>query len=212
MYYPSSCHVASTSAHEVTRLLSISFALLLALVDLALLRQGIDLHVIGPFPVARHHVRCVARTEESLPSSLSIWSGTRTDEGALSRKKAFFIDALKRSPEIDSRIRTFSCHSSRAISWAVTSEGNWRSTRNQSGIHRHRAVSLCLLMVETRLILQEGLLELLLVLGCPFSRWMFSEPDLLQIVCFFNLRLGIQFFTNFGRNHFLRIESPSVDF
>ena len=51
-------------------------------------------------------VRCVAGTEESLLSSLRrlsrfcIRSETRTDEGALSRKRTFFIDTLKRSPEI----------------------------------------------------------------------------------------------------------------
>ena len=47
------------------------------------------------------------------------------------------------------------------------------------------------MMVETRLILQGGLLELLLVLGCPLSRWMFSEPDLLQKFLLFHLGLGI---------------------
>ena len=31
-----------------------------------------------------------------------IWSVTRTDEGAFQKKRAFFIDTLKRSPEIDS--------------------------------------------------------------------------------------------------------------
>ena len=49
----------------------------------------------------------------------------------------------------------------------------------------------------TRLILQEGLLELLLVLGCPLSRWMFSEPDLLQKVLLFLLRLRIKNFHQF---------------
>ena len=40
-----------------------------------------------------------------------------------SRKRAFFIDTLKRSPEIDSHLRMFCCHSSSAISYAVSSEG-----------------------------------------------------------------------------------------
>ena len=72
-----------------------------------------------------------------------------------------------------------------------------RSTRNHSGLHLHRPVSLVVLLVGTRLILQEGLLELLLVLGGPLSRWMFSEPDLLQIASLIHLRLGIQFFHQF---------------
>ena len=40
-----------------------------------------------------------------------------------SRKRAYFIDTLKGSPEIDSHLRMFSCHSSSAISQAVSSEG-----------------------------------------------------------------------------------------
>ena len=37
-------------------------------------------------------------------------------------------------------------------------------------------------MVKTRLILLEDFLVLLLGQGCLGLRWMFSEPDLLQIV------------------------------
>ena len=42
----------------------------------------------------------------------------------MSRKRAFFIDTLKRSPEIDANVRTFSCHSSNVISRGVSSEGS----------------------------------------------------------------------------------------
>ena len=44
---------------------------------------------------------------------------------------------------------------------------------------------------KTRLILLEGYLVLLLCLGCPGLRWMFSDPDLLQNFWLFHLRLGM---------------------
>ena len=44
---------------------------------------------------------------------------------------------------------------------------------------------------KTRLILLEDYLALLLCLGCPGKRWMFSDPDLLQKVWLSHLRLGI---------------------
>ena len=37
-------------------------------------------------------------------------------------------------------------------------------------------------VVKTRLILLEDVLVLLLGLGCPGLKWMFSEPDLRQII------------------------------
>ena len=46
---------------------------------------------------------------------------------------------------------------------------------------------------KIRLILLEDNLVLLLGLGDPGSRWMFSEPDLLQKVLPFHLRLGTHF-------------------
>ena len=54
-------------------------------------------------------------------------------------------------------------------------------TRNDFLLHRHPAMSL---VVEARLILLEDVHVLLLAQGCPRLRWMFSEPDLLQIVYF----------------------------
>ena len=44
---------------------------------------------------------------------------------------------------------------------------------------------------KIRLILLEDFLVLLLGLGDPGLRWMFSEPDLFQRVLPFHLRLGI---------------------
>ena len=44
-------------------------------------------------------------------------------------------------------------------------------------------MSLEVVEVETLLILQENLFDLLLELGGPVSRWMFSAPDLLQQIC-----------------------------
>ena len=58
------------------------------------------------------------------------------------------------------------------------------------------------LVVETRLILLEDLPALLFVQGCPVSRWMFSEPDLLQIVLLFHLRSVIYFSTILGVTSF----------
>ena len=45
-------------------------------------------------------------------------------------------------------------------------------------------------MKKIRLILLEDYIVLLLGLGDPGLRWMFSEPDLLQNVSLFYLRLG----------------------
>ena len=52
-------------------------------------------------------------------------------------------------------------------------------------------MSLEVVEVETVLILQENIFDLLLELGDPVSRWMFSVPDLLQKVFFVHLRLEI---------------------
>ena len=49
-------------------------------------------------------------------------------------------------------------------------------------LHRHPEVSLEVVVVETLLILLENLFDLLLELGDPVSRWMFSGLDLLQRV------------------------------
>ena len=50
-------------------------------------------------------------------------------------------------------------------------------------------MSLEVVKVETLLILQENPFDLLLELGGPVSRWMFSDPDLLQQILFVHLRL-----------------------
>ena len=50
-------------------------------------------------------------------------------------------------------------------------------------------MSLEVVKVETLMILQENLFDLLLELGDPVSRWMFSVPDLLQRFLFVHLRL-----------------------
>ena len=74
-------------------------------------------------------VRCVAGTGESLLSSLRRCPDSASGVGPAlmmvfcQKKIAFFIDELKRSPDIDSHLRMFSCHTSRAFSWAVSSEG-----------------------------------------------------------------------------------------
>ena len=61
-----------------------------------------------------------------------------------------------------------------------------------SSLHRHQEVSLEVVEVETLLILQENLFDLLLELGAPVSRWMFSVPDLLQRILFVHLRLSFR--------------------
>ena len=50
------------------------------------------------------------------------------------------------------------------------------------------------LVVETRLILLEDLQDLLLFLDAPVSRWVFSEPDLCQIILLVHLRSGTRSF------------------
>ena len=55
-------------------------------------------------------------------------------------------------------------------------------------------MSLVVGLKKTRLILVEDYLVLLLCLGCPGLRWMFSDPHLLQKFWLFHLRLGIWIF------------------
>ena len=52
-------------------------------------------------------------------------------------------------------------------------------------------MSLYVGLKKIRLILLEDFVVLLLGLGDPGLRWMFSEPDLLKRVVLFHLRLGI---------------------
>ena len=66
---------------------------------------------------------------------------------------------------------------------------------------------------KIRLILLEDFLVLLLVLGDPGLRWMFSEPDLLQRVLPFHLRLGIWNFSPLiGVNTSFALSLFCVDF
>ena len=62
--------------------------------------------------------------------------------------------------------------------------------QNNFLLHRHPDMSLEV-VEETLLILLENLFDLLLDLGGPVSRWMFSVPDLLQQILFVHLRLDI---------------------
>ena len=61
-------------------------------------------------------------------------------------------------------------------------------------------MSLEKVLVETRLILVEDFLVLLLGLGYPRSRLMCSEPDLFQNVLPFHLRFGMFFSPCWGVN------------
>ena len=69
-------------------------------------------------------------------------------------------------------------------------------TRNYFLLHHQLAIG-PEVVVETRPILREDFLVLLLCLGCPGLRWMLSEPDLLQIIWLFHLRSGISIFHHF---------------
>ena len=70
-------------------------------------------------------------------------------------------------------------------------------TKNQFLLHHHPAMSLEVGLKKTRLILPEDFLVLLLGLGDPGLRWMFSEPGDWEY----------EFFTIHGRRHFLCNES-----
>ena len=59
---------------------------------------------------------------------------------------------------------------------------------------------------ETLLILQENPFDILLELGVPVSRWMFSVPDLLREVWFVHLRLENNFPFSLGKYYFLCIK------
>ena len=61
-------------------------------------------------------------------------------------------------------------------------DGKWRClkwTRNHFLLHHHTTMSLEMGVKKTRLILPEDFLVLLLGLGDPGLRWVFSGPDLL---------------------------------
>ena len=77
--------------------------------------------------------------------------------------------------------------------WVPRDDGECSSlkwARNYFLRHHHPAMSLEA-VVKTRLILREEFIVPLLGQGCPGLKWMFSEPDLLQRVVPFHLRLGI---------------------
>ena len=76
--------------------------------------------------------------------------------------------------------------------WVQRDGGIWSFltwTRSHLSLHRHPEVSLEEVEVETLLTLQEKLFDLLLELGVPVSRWMFSVPDFLHQIWFVHLRL-----------------------
>ena len=64
-------------------------------------------------------------------------------------------------------------------------------TRNHSQLHHHTMMSYDVGLKKIRLILLQDFLVLLLGLGDPGLRWMFSEPDLLHRVLPFHLRFKI---------------------
>ena len=99
--------------------------------------------------------------------------------------------------------------------WVQHDGGIWSFltwTKNHESLHRHPELSLEVVEVETLLILQENLFDLLLELGDPVSRWIFSVPDLHQQILFVHLRLEIWFFLLGVKYYFLCIESFCVDF
>ena len=78
-------------------------------------------------------------------------------------------------------------------------------------LHRYPDMSLEVVEVETLLILLENLFDLLLELGVPVSRWVFSVTGLFQIDSFI-CGWKNDFSIFFGKYHFRCIESPSVHF
>ena len=77
---------------------------------------------------------------------------------------------------------------------------------------KHPEVSFEVVEVETLLILLENIFVLLLELGGPVSKWMFSVPDLLQRILFVHLRWEYECSIFFGKYYFLCIESFCIDF
>ena len=59
-----------------------------------------------------------------------------------------------------------------------------------ASIHHHTMMSLVVRLKKTLLILLEYYFVLILCLGCPGLRWLFSETDLLQKFLLFHVRLG----------------------
>ena len=90
--------------------------------------------------------------------------------------------------------RRVMCH------WVQRDGGIWsflKWTKNHFALHRRRDMSLEVVevetLLETLLIILHNFFDLLLELGGPVSRWMFSVPDLLQQILFVHLRLEICF-------------------
>ena len=88
---------------------------------------------------------------------------------------------------IDSSLGTYSV--TRGSTW--WRQISWERPKIKFWLHHHTTMSLDVRLKKTRLILLEAFLVLLLGLGCPRFRWMFSDPDLLQNFWLFHLRLGI---------------------
>ena len=107
--------------------------------------------------------------------------------------------------------------SSQSFSNDSTARVSWRSitvTNKSNSLTYTVASSLVCTSVRCSClqIFLENLFDLLLELGGPVSRWMFSVPDLLQRILFVYLRLGICFSIFFGKYYVLCIESFCVDF
>ena len=90
--------------------------------------------------------------------------------------------------------------------WVQRDGGIWSfltRTKNHLSLRRHQEMSREV-VEETLLVLQENLSDLLLELGAPVSKWMFSGLDLLQRIWFVHLQLEIWIF------HFLSEISPPL--
>ena len=94
--------------------------------------------------------------------------------------------------------------------WVQRDSGTWsflKWTKNHFELHRHPDMSLGGVEVEYILILLENLFDLLLELGGPVPRWMFSV--ILQQILFVHLE---NMFFHFLRNYFLCNGSFRLDF
>ena len=108
----------------------------------------------------------------------------------------------------------FSLSASKVWLWVQRDGGIWSfltRTKNHF-VLRHPEMSHETVVKETLLILQENFFDLLLELGGPVSRWMFSVPNLLQWIWFVHLRLETWISPFWVEYYFHFIESFRVDF
>ena len=99
--------------------------------------------------------------------------------------------------------------------WVQRDGGIWSFltwTKNHSSLHRHQEVSLDVVEVETLLILQENLRDLVLELAFPYqggsSQFLISSRKCDSSICGWKNKISIFF----EKYHLLRIESFGVDF